>query len=244
MSRIFEKRWIALVGAVVLAGVGTLALVSYVRGIESRTLEGAQLIETFVAKDTIAAGVVGAAAVSDGLIVKQAMPRKMVPEGVIQSLKEIENRVASVDILKGEQILGERFVRPAEARGLLPIPPDRQAMSIELAAQTGVAGFVQQGDRVSIIAQLEEPEPKAQFLMQDIQVIAVGQRVAEAGEGESGDKQVQQNQQKVLMTLAVTPGEAEKLAYAMFQGQLYFTLLPRDHKAGPAGGSTARNIFG
>lgn len=242
MNRLFGRRSVALAGAVILAGLGTFALMSYVRGIEARTLRGAELVEVFVAKDLIPSGTAGQVAINDGLIEKQTVPRKALAEGSISSLKEIENRVAAVDIFKGEQINQARFVRPAEARGLIPIPADRQAMSIEVDMPPGVAGFVQSGDQVSIIAQLEEPEPRAEYLLQNVQVLAVGQRVVTI-DGNKDAGQVQQTQERVLLTLAVTPAEAEKLAFAMFQGQIHVTLLPTGQQPSSTSGSTSGNVF-
>lgn len=242
------KRTVAVALAVVLAGVAALALMSYVRGVEARAIEDQEPVQAFVAKDVIPAGKFGEVAVSEGLIVRVPVPRKVVPEGAVTSLTQINRKVAAVSILKGEQILAARFVEPAEARGLLPIPADRQAVSIEVGVPSGVAGFIQGGDRVSMVAQIDvqsggQAESRVQYLLQNIQVLSVGHRVVTT-ETKEGESQVQQQQGRVLLTLALTPEEAERVVLAHFQGQVYFTLLPPGQEPFSTPGRTRGNVFG
>ncbi|MFA5787819.1 MAG: Flp pilus assembly protein CpaB [Actinomycetota bacterium] len=243
-----SRRTLAILLAVILAAVAAVALNSYVQGAESRALKGVETVRAYLAKDTIPEGTSGDTAISKGLIAREAIPSKMLAEGAIKSLTEIKNRVAAVTILKGELILAARFIKPAEAKGILPIPADRQAISVEVGIPPGVAGFIQPGDRVSIVAQLEvakgaDSETRVAYLLQDVQVLSVGQRVVVTTEGKQG-AQVQQQQARILMTLALTPPDVEMLTYAVFQGQIYFTLLPPGQKpVGPPGGRTRDNAF-
>ena len=223
MKRRFGGRSLALVTAVGLSFLATFALVSYVKGVEARTRSSEELVNAFVAKDFIPAGTSGENVISDGLVVREQVPRRLMPEGSVQSLDAIKDRVVSVDIYKGEQLFEGRFVLPTDSMGMVAIPEGQQAISVEVGAPPGVAGFVQPHARVSIIAQLEEPEPRAEFVLHNVQVLAVGPRGVDAAEAQVDSTQLEQ---KVLLTLAVTPDEAEKLAFAVSQGDIYFTLLP------------------
>jgi pilus assembly protein CpaB len=226
MKGLLAGRSMALVAALALSAFGTFALVSYVKGIEASTRKGEKLVHSFIAKDFIPAGTDGETAISDGLVAREEVPQRLLPEDAIQSLDEIQNRVAKVDILKGEQILSARFVKSSETEGIVAIPAGRQAMSVEVESPPGVAGFVRPNARVSIIAQLTEPRPRAEFVLQDVQVLAIGQGALDGAGATTAD-----TQGKVLLTLAVTPSEAEKLAFAVSQGEVYFTLLPPDQEA-------------
>lgn len=244
----FTKRTMAVVVAIGLAGAATLGLVAYVGGIEARALRSTEAIDTFVAKEIIPIGTAGDSAISNGLIVRRPVPRLALTDGVIQSLVEIKDKVAGANILKGEQIVGARFVNATEVRGLRPIPADRQALSVEVATPPGVAGFITPGDRVSIIAQIETTgESRVQYLLQDVEVLAVGNRTAntETKQQPSGGlgAAAAQQQQRVLLTLALTPAESEKLVYAVLKGQVYFTLLPQDQKPVGTSGRTSQNVF-
>ncbi|MGH2691237.1 MAG: Flp pilus assembly protein CpaB [Actinomycetota bacterium] len=245
------RRTLAVSGAVVLAAVAAVALTSYVRGVEAKAVQSQEPVSAYVAKEIIPAGKTASSAIGDGLIVKVPVPRRLVPEGSIKSLREIQGKVAGANILKGEQILAARFIRPADARGILPIPADRQAISVEVGIPPGVAGFIQPGDRVSVLASLEvqtsgdKKESKVQYLLQDVQVLSVGQRIVTTeSKDKDGKSQVTQEQNRVLMTLALTPDEVERIVYAIFKGEVYFTLVPSGQQPVTTPGRTATNIFG
>lgn len=244
MARVgVNTRVIAIILAIILAAVAAWALLSYVRGVEVRTQEDFEPVDAFVATETIVAGTSAEAATAAGLIEARSVPQVAVPDNAIGTLTQIEGLVAVVDILPGEVIVADRFgdaVAETTRRGLREIPPDQEAIAVEVTVPQGVAAFITAGDQVSVIAELilpsDEPAPDdddddtaepaagdlplAQYLLQDVEVLAVGRRVVQEGED-----QVQATEQ-VLMTLALAPSDAEKLVFANNNGILYFTLLP------------------
>lgn len=235
------RRSTVLLVAGLLAALATAALISYVRGIEDRAFDGARTVGVFVAKAPIPAGTSGDEVASRGLVGREAVPVKVRVDGAIGSLREIRGKVAVVNVLPGEQLIGARFVTPGRASGVLPIPQGRQAMSVEVGVPPGVAGFMQPGNRVSVIAKVAVGgESRAQFLLQDVPVLAVGRRVVAAAQGE--DDQVAQTD-RALITLAVRPADAEKLAFALFEGEIYFTLLPPGQKPARTPGRTSGNVY-
>lgn len=248
-----SKRTGGLLLAVVLAALSTTALISYVHGVEEKAFAGAETVEVYVARDAIPAGMSGDAAVQRAAIERTAVPRKVVADGAIHSLDEIRGKVAQVTIMRGEQIVAARFTSPDESGTGLSIPEGRQAMAVEIDAPPGVAGYVQTGSHVSVIAHLNiadkggsSNEPRAQFLLQDVPVLAVGRRIvvtAASGARDSARQQQTQATDKVLLTLAVAPAQAEKLAYALFEGDVYFTLLPQGAKPVTTTGRTRINEF-
>lgn len=248
------KRTGSLLLAVTLAALASVALISYVHGLEKRAYAGVETVDVYVARDTIPAGTTAEDAVERALFSRTPVPRKVVAEGAVKSLDELRGRVADVTILKGEQIVGARFVSPTEASSGLPIPDGHQAFSVEVEPPHGVAGFVTPGSHVSVIGHVDAPRSerdgqtvaRSKYIVQDALVLAVGPYVAltpnegsraETRERDSGDST------RVLLTLAVTPGEAEKLAYADFEGELAFTLLPAGAKPVKTPGRTKYNEF-
>lgn len=246
-----RKRSIALGLALALALVATFTLWKFARGLEARAFAGAQTVEVLVAKDAIPAGMTAGEAASKGLVEPATIPSKVRAEGAVRSVDTIRNRVAAVTILKGEQLTDRRFVVPGHAKGILPIPQDRQAIAVQVALPPGVGGFVQPGDRVSVIAQAKVPSgtgeiSKVQYLLQDVGVLAVGGRVVTSAAGAAADPEEEdaaQQQTGMLLTLAVTAQEAEKVAYATMEGQLYFTLLPPDSEPVGTPGRTRDTLF-
>lgn len=258
-GKAISRRFVSVVVAVVLAGVAALALTSYVQGAQASAVAAQHPVDAYVAKATIPAGTLGSTAISQGLIIKRSLPRADVATGAITSLSEIQKKVASVDILADEQILAARFVEALALRnGLLPIPSDRQAMSVQVGIPPGVAGFVQAGDHVSIIAQAnssgtsQNDKSQIQYLLQDIQVLSVTQSPGGTDTAKGGStptpkafsaSQPTGPQSQVLLTLAVTPPEAEKLAFAVMDGQVYFTLVPKDQQPVTTPGRNAGTLF-
>jgi pilus assembly protein CpaB len=252
-GKALSKRSISVIVAVVLAALAALALTSYVQGAEAKAVAAQQPVDAYVAKAVIPSGTLGSAAISQGLVIKRAIPRAAVAQGAITSLSEIQDKVTTVDILQDEQILAPRFVEPKALRnGLLPIPADRQAMSVQVGIPPGVAGFIQPGDQVSIIAKASgggaagpNATAQVQYLLQDIQVLSVTQSTptADPKQDTKSTQATQQTQSQVLLTLAVTPAEAEKLAFAVLDGQVYFTLVPKDQKPTTTPGRNAGNLF-
>lgn len=247
-----NKRAIAVIVAVLLAAVATAALFSYVRGVEADAVAAAEPVEVFVVKDAILAGMPAEQAISQGLIGKEPVPKRNVAEGAIVSLDQIQGKVATVNLAKGEQILAARFASVQETSDIAPIPDDRQAIAVDVALVPGVAGRVNVGDHVSVIAQLEQPGgaegaagpgPKVQFLVQDAEVLAIGQRARFVTENGQQRTAIQYPEGRVVATLAVTPEDAEKLTFAIFQGQLYFTLLPEGQTPVSTSGRTQTNAF-
>ena len=98
------------------------------------------------------------------------------------SLNQIQNKVAAVDIVAEEQLLLSRWVGSDEVtgRGLLPIPKEHQAVSIGVELTKQVAGFVTPGDLVSMVVSMSREDgagkdvDTSQFLLQNVQVLAVG----------------------------------------------------------------------
>src|SRR5688500_6757777 len=183
-----SRRTVALVLAVALAALATIALISYVRGLEDKAFEGTEIVDVFVAKQDIPAGVSGDTAGQQGLIERRSVPAKVRPETSITSLQEISGKIAAVQIFKDEIIVGARFVTPGAAvKGVLPIPQGRQAVSVQVSTPQGVAGFIQPGDQVSVIVKITRPGTGAQsgevarYLLQRIDVLAVGTRVVSVG---------------------------------------------------------------
>jgi Flp pilus assembly protein CpaB len=224
-----------------------VALVSYVQSAHSKSLP--HPVTAYVAKQNIAAGTDAASVISQGLIETKTVDQSVVPAGAISSLNEIQGKNAAVDISQNEIILGSRFVAPGTATSggpLLSIPPNLQAVSVEVATIPGVANFIQAGDRVSIILQLAVPTTGTlvKYIVQDVTVLQVGQRViVPPANGQPGGASVQQTTGKVDLTLAVNANQAEKLVLGTLQGTLYFTLVPQGQKAFNTPGRTVKNEF-
>lgn len=255
-----SRRTIALILAVALAALATIALISYINGLEDDALAGTQPVEVFVAKEDIPPGVSGDTASQQGLIERVQVPAKVAPEGAITSLQEVSGKVAAVAIFKDEIIVGQRFVAPGAAvKGVLPIPQGKHAVSVQVGLPPGVAGFIQPGDKITLVigynqrvvdrlgkqvdARLDGPQVK--FLLQNIDVLAVGSRIVTAGlapatatEGNAADQGG-----CCLLTVALSPVDVEKLVWAIHNAQLYFSIPAEKSPSVRTPGRNLTNLF-
>jgi pilus assembly protein CpaB len=249
-----SRRTIALIVAVALAALATIALISYINGVEDRANKNQITQDVFVAKQDIAAGTTGDTASSSGLFDRVTVPAKVIPSGAITSLEQISGRIAAVQIFKGEIIVQQRFVAPGQAiKGLLPIPPGKQAVSISISGAPAVGGFVQPGDQVTLVVSSTKGiggrpvtggGPLVKFLMQKLDVIAVGNQVVTNTAAPINNQTTQQPQnQGGIWTFALTPTQIEQLIFAMQNTTPYFTLLPEKSNPVKTAGRTFANLF-
>jgi pilus assembly protein CpaB len=249
-----QSRVLAILVAVVLALVATAALVVYVNGADRRAVSGQEPRMVWVAAQLIKAGTSGQTARNTGQIKQVPVPNKNVVAGAVLSMPQIENRYAAVDIVAGEQLLLRRWVGAEDVAGrrLLQIEPGHQALAIEMDMVRQVAGFVTPGDKVSLVLSMKRPAApggdleRSQFLLQNVQVLAVGATALANSAAQGGGSRVNQGRGEVAaVTLSIPDERVEQVVYAAENGSIYMTLLPPDAKDVPSdGGATADNVIG
>jgi pilus assembly protein CpaB len=237
-----QSRALAILIAVVLALVAAAAMVVYVNGADKRAIAGQEPVTVLVARATIPAGTSGEDAQNKNLIVAQQVPRKNRVAGAIVAVTQLEQRYAAVDIVKGEQLLQERWVGAEDVAGrrLLQIPEDHQAVSLGLDITRQVAGFITPGDRVGLVFTFKKEEngesvDKTNFLLQNIQVLAVGATALPNGSSQSGGRvnQGRGSQNLTAVTLAIKKKDVERVVYAAENGSIYLTLMPPNAEVQP-----------
>jgi pilus assembly protein CpaB len=249
-----QSRVLAVLVAVVLALVATAALVVYVNGADRRAISEQQPTLVWVAAKAIPAGTSGVNASNTGMITQQAVPKKNVVPGAVVALSQIQNRYAAVNIVAGEQLLQGRWVGAEDVAGgrLLDIQSGYQALSIGLDMTRQVAGFVTPGDKVGLVLTMSRPGSggegegegaRSQFLLQGVQVLAVGATALANASSQGGNRPNQGRSPESAVTLAVPEREVERVVYAAENGSIYMTLMAPDGKKAPSVGVTAANVI-
>lgn len=244
-----NRRIVGLVSAIVLAAVATVIIISYVTRVDERAREGQELAEVYVAQEDISAGTNADAAIDQGLVVRDDVPASAVPGGAIASLDQIDGQVAAETIFAGEVIVAQRFGDTvATPGGRFDVPDGQQAVSVQVGVVPGVAGFIEPGDTVSVVATIstegEDEEDatdlQSELLLQNVEVLAVGQRMHQ----QEGDPTVQRSDEAFIFTLALEAEQVEQLVFANAQGELWFTLLADDEQDDAnTPGRDAANLF-
>lgn len=208
-------KWVVLIALAL--GMVTAGLVySYVNNL-SRTARPSALATVVVATTDIQAR----AKVTASMVTVKQVPKDAVHPDACLKLDEAVGRFARSDIVAGEQVLRSRLFSEAQGVGLtVAIPPGKRAVTVAVNEVIGVAGFVRPGDRVDVLATVEDPtrQPRSAIVVTDVEVLAISQ---EAEAREDAKPRV-----VTSVTLAVTPREAQRIALAEEVGSLRLALRP------------------
>ncbi len=137
--------------------------------------------------------------------------------------EQVVGAVVRERILAGEPIVASKLVRAGQSGFLaVVLTPGMRAMSLPVSQETGAGGFILPGDRVDVIMSRRAEESidgregyVTATVLRNIRVLAIGETT------EAGDSQ---NVSGSNATLEVGPREAEVLAFAQAQGDLYLVL--------------------
>lgn len=191
-----RRRVVALVAALLFAGIGTFVLVGFVRGAADRATAGEELVTVYLVGTEIAKGTAGEDIAAS--VYTEEVPIKVRSPEAITDLAPLEGLVAEVDLLPGEQLLASRFVLPSEAdlrRDDLPerrveVPAGMLELPVRLEAEQALGGIIDAGDTVAVIGSFEAYAPAgSQIIEVDGELVAIPE-TAEV-EGDAADEQVQ-----------------------------------------------------
>lgn len=150
-----SRRFMAIGGAVVLAALGAILLISYVQGAEERALEGQTLVDVYVVTEPIDEGAT-LDEVRESVELRQ-LPQEVVVGNAIADLADLAGLVAATDMVVGEQVLLSRFETPVEAAvdTRVEVPAELLQATIALPPERAVGGRLVPGDLVAVIASFE-----------------------------------------------------------------------------------------
>jgi pilus assembly protein CpaB len=171
-------------------------------------------------------------------------PSGSVPDGAFKDLKDLQDRVVKVSVLRGEAMV-ERKLAPVGTQGGLSavIAPGKRAMTVRVNDVIGVAGFALPGNYVDVMVNAQQERGKGETerqismtVLEHVLVLAVAQ---EAGRDETKPKVVS------AVTLELSPADAEKLDLARSIGALSLVLRNQlDNQAVGTAGITKSQLFG
>ncbi len=210
-----KTRLMVIAGMAAVVGiVSTLFLLRALKAQGADAPGGVPTSRVVVARVDMAIGT----AVMPELLELASWPAASVPAGSFSSHGELAGRVTRSRIIAGEPIVASRLA-PAGSRGGLPvlIADGMRAMSVAVNDIVGVAGFIQPGCRVDVIATVRggNRQPVTKVILQNILVLAV------AGDVEPGNNT---RHSVTAITVAVDPAAAEKLSLAMNEGKIQLVL--------------------
>ncbi|UCC23954.1 MAG: Flp pilus assembly protein CpaB [Gemmatimonadales bacterium] len=146
-------------------------------------------------------------------------PASALPLGIATSTSEVVGRSVIDDLQLNEPVLAGKLADTG-LFGLIPlIPEGMRALSVQVDEVIGVAGFVTPRTRVDVILIMQPPgqrETVSKVILQNISALAANQQITET---ENGQPLI-----STVVTVLVTPEEAEKLSLAATQGRIQMAL--------------------
>ncbi|MBT2322946.1 Flp pilus assembly protein CpaB [Variovorax paradoxus] len=171
-------------------------------------------------------------------------PSGSVPVGAFNELKDVQDRVAKVSVLRGEAIL-EGKLAPVGTKGGLSavIASGKRAMTVRVNDVVGVAGFALPGNYVDVMVNAQQEKAKGEegkqiskTVLEHVLVLAVAQEV---GRDETKPKVVS------AVTLELSLEDSEKLDLARSVGTLSLVLRNQTDKTKVVTtGITKSQLFG
>jgi len=177
---------------------------------------------------------------------------KVAPAGdAYQSPEHVVGRIPRERILANEFIREERLADADEGIGLNAIiPRGMRAISINVDGGSAVSGFLNPGNYVDVLVTLEPDQgardSTTKTLLQAVYVLAVNNRLGNGSKTKDEQEARRPTRRfRPSVTLAVTPDQAEQLAYAEKKGTITLALRnDLDVGFAPVGNTTASEVLG
>lgn len=134
--------------------------------------------------------------------------------------EDLAGRAVIYPVAASQPILEGYLAAPGSGIGLTTkIPEGMRATSVKSDEVVGVAGFLFPGSHVDVLVTFRSdrlPTPETQIVLQDVEVLTVGQKLEPDPQGKPESVNV--------VTLLLTPEDAQKLMLASTQGGIQFVL--------------------
>jgi len=208
----FRRLAVALIVALLLSGAVTFFLSRKLTGHDPHST-----VQRYVAPSrSLQAGEV--LKPEDLLLVE--WPAAMPLPGAFGKIGDLTGRAVIYPVAASQPILEGYLAAPGSGIGLtVKIPEGMRATSVKSDEIVGVAGFLFPGSHVDVLVTFRSdrfPTPATQIVLQDVEVLTVGQKAEADPQGKPESVSV--------VTLLLTPEDSQKLVLASTQGTIQFVL--------------------
>ena len=222
-------RRLAIVIALVCATLAALLILFFLRSLERRAapIEAARNVEVVTPLRDLPAGTI----IRSEMVRMMEVPEAEAPAGAVRSASAIVGQAGLVDLPAGEPITSSQLQIPTQLS--YRVPEGMRAVTVAIDPVIGVAGFLEPGDRVDVIATFEVGEVTiTRTVLQNIKLLALGTTATATkpkrppAEGEEAEVEAPREEQPNA-TLAVDPEQAQTLILSDARGKLRLALRPK-----------------
>jgi pilus assembly protein CpaB len=232
--------------SVILAGIAGLGTYVWLDQVESglrEEIQGANRMRSVVVvTEDLPAGTV----IASKSIRLASLPTDLIPDGSFEDPARVVDRIAVMPFYRNEPVLEAKLAPVEVTRGGIAAltGPDKRALAVRVDEVVAVAGFIRPGDRVDVLATLhpdEQSGPVSKIILENVPVLATEGTAADASKNAPS---VTAEGPRV-MTLEVSPREAEKLSLAASEGRIQLALRhPLNRETAETEGATVEGLLG
>jgi pilus assembly protein CpaB len=151
-------------------------------------------------------------------------PEKNPLQGGFSKIDDVVDRGLIAAVVENEPLTENKLASKEAGAGLPPtIEPGMRAISVKVNEVIGVAGFVVPGTRVDVVTVIaptqNHEDTVSQVVVSNAQVLSAGTRYDQDAPKKDGKAM-----RSTVVTLMVSPVDAERIALAQAEGQLMLTL--------------------
>jgi pilus assembly protein CpaB len=140
-----KRRITGILAAVILATIGTVALVGYVQSAKNKAVAQETLVDVYVVDQVVPKGA-AAETIKSSVSIEQ-IPARLQQPGAITDLKDLGANVAATDLQPGDQLLAARLIPKDQVAVEVK---DKVQISKEFTAEQAVGGNLKKGDLVGV----------------------------------------------------------------------------------------------
>jgi pilus assembly protein CpaB len=162
--------------------------------------------------------------------------------GSFSDVESVVNRALLASVVENEPLVQAKLASADAGAGLSPaIPPGMRAMAVKVNEVIGVAGFLDPGTRVDLLVTIRgREESRSRTVVSNLQVLGAGTRTQQ----ESARDENTAPPSAAVVTLLVTPEDAERIALAQTEGQIVLVLRnPLDSQPTQTVGVRTASLF-
>jgi len=233
-----RRQYLRTIGLpLVIALIGVLLIDAYVHGRMQQTELSTHTREVVFVTRAVLAGT----PLTQDMLATRALPTAAVAAGEQEDIGAVVGRTAAVTLVPGDPVFAADLANGGTNDALsAALPVDAEALTIPASEISAVAGLLEPGDKVDLLAAFQKGATAAGtvgIVATDVKVLAVQQ------------SRIQSQQPTPLknltsVTLQVTPQEGSRIFFAEQNGVLALMLRsPLDHDPTGQAYTTAANAY-
>ncbi|MGC5078336.1 Flp pilus assembly protein CpaB [Agrococcus sp. DT81.2] len=224
------RRIVVALIALLVAAVGGVLTFLYAQGADERAMAELAPQQVLVVAEPIPAGTPSESIARSLTIVE--IPAAAVVPGGVTDLADVEGLLTSADLHVGEQLLTSRFLAPEAVNEAVEVPADMHQLSLQLETRRVIGGELRPGDTVGVFLSgtvtsgtsvESESMDLTHLILHKVLVTAV-KGAAGVVTNEDGDEVEQGAADSIMVTLALSPADAEQVVFGMEFGNIWLSL--------------------